>query len=126
MKTSELSGAALDWAVAKAEGWTVTTASDKKGQYLWLVYGINEMKLSQYRPSTNWMRGGPIIEREGISLEYDGLGTWVAWLHHEDKEYGGVMRSEGQDTSPLIAAMRCYVTSKLGKKIELPEELTNE
>ena len=112
MKTSEFSGAALDWAVAKAE-------SIINGDNLDIGF-INE---GGYSPSTDWSQGGAIIEREGISLEYDGLGTWVAWLHHEDKEYGGVMRSEGQDTTPLIAAMRCYVASKLGDNVELPEEL---
>jgi hypothetical protein len=118
MKTSELQGAALDWAVAKCEGWTITTVSDKKGQYLWLVYGINEMKLSQYRPSTNWMRGGPIIEREKIDTYYGEKGWWQAVAETNDVFAFG--------STPLIAAMRCYVASKLGDEVELPEELTNE
>lgn len=122
MKTNELSGAALDWAVAKCEGWTVTTVSDKKGQYLWLVYGINEMKLSQYRPSTNWMRGGPIIEREKIAI----TGTNFPWWECDDGWYAHIGDRYSYGTTPLIAAMRCYVASKLGDNVELPEELTHE
>ena len=118
MKTSELSGAALDWAVSIIEG----TAFDTEEISLF----IEDWEQGEFNYSSDWALGGWIIQREGISLEYDGLGTWVAWLVHEDKEYGGVMRSEGQDTSPLVAAMRCYVTSKLGKKIELPEELNGQ
>jgi hypothetical protein len=129
MKTSELTGAQLDWAVAKCEGYTDLHKIEGRMPHepqLGMFpprreYGV--MDLWELSFSSDWNKGGWIIEREGISLEYDGLGTWVAWLHHEDKEYGGVMRSEGQDTTPLIAAMRCYVASKLGDEVELPEGL---
>jgi hypothetical protein len=114
MKTSELSGAALDWAVAKCEGHDVEDST------WWADFGDE----SQY--STDWAQGGAIIERERICLK-DAAGMyWEASLVHEDKEYGGVMRSEGQGTTPLEAAMRCYVTSKLGKQIELPEALNGQ
>jgi hypothetical protein len=31
---------------------------------------------------------------------------------------------EGTGSTPLIAAMRCYVASKLGDEVEIPKELT--
>ena len=52
MQTSELTGAALDWAVAKCEGEVFDLSPD--GYYT-------------YKPSRNWAFGGPIIERESIS-----------------------------------------------------------
>ena len=105
MKTSKLQGAALDWAVAKC---------------IHLINGddldIGFIKEYAYTPSTNWAQGGPIIEREKIALSYDtGRFGWVASFYAGDDVFGG---------TPLIAAMRCYVASKLGDEIEVPEELT--
>jgi hypothetical protein len=33
------------------------------------------------------------------------------------------LRHQGHGPTPLIAAMRCYVQSKLGDEVEAPEEL---
>jgi hypothetical protein len=112
MKTSELSGAALDWAVAKCEGFDPETLNTKTGVVYSLRYGV-------YTPSTDWAQGGPIIEREGISINshLDGY-EWFA------RDYWGM--NEQADEKPLIAAMRCYVASKLGDTIDIPNELTGE
>ena len=110
LKTSELQGEALDWAVAKAEGvdgyivnesfmtrWTDDECED----------GVN------YHYSTDWELGGPIIEREKIELTHDGFEWWARiWA---DEDYEG--------PTPLTAAMRCYVASQLGDEIEVPDEL---
>jgi hypothetical protein len=96
MKTSELTGAALDWAVAKCED----------------VYCFD----GSYIPSTNWAQGGPIIEREGISWHCGNKASWHAY------GYGSADNISGP--TPLIAAMRCYVASKLGDDVDIPEELT--
>jgi hypothetical protein len=79
--------------------------------------------LADYAPSTDWAKGGEIIEQERICLE-DAAGMyWTASLVHEDKEYGGVERAEEQGATPLVAAMRCYVASKLGNEVQIPEGL---
>jgi hypothetical protein len=70
-------------------------------------------------PPTDWAQGGPIIEREKIGLKYTGAAMeFVAWVNGElstvHDHYG---------PTPLIAAMRCYVASKMGDEIELPEEV---
>ena len=102
MRTSELQGAALDWAVAKCEGIT-----------LGVVYYL--------KPSTNWAQGGPIIEREGVNLEYNpDRCLWIASTPAPEHRNGAV---EVTGPTPLIAAMRCYVASKLGDEFEIPEEL---
>ena len=70
--------------------------------------------IEDYHPSTNWSQGGPIIEREGITLRC-GLHGWDAELEEFDAISHG--------PTPLIAAMRCLVASKLGDEVEIPEEL---
>jgi len=96
IKTSELTGVDLDRAVAHALG----APDDGNG-------------LPCY--STDWAQGGPIIEREKITVEYTGdPDTWCACIMADQEVYG---------PTPLIAAMRCYVASKLGDEVEIPEEL---
>jgi len=105
MKTNELTGAALDWAVAEAQGHDFPAAD--------AFCGI-------FNPSTNWAQGGPIIEREGIGV-YQYRGAWAA---HCPLPNGGLHACMENQPTPLIAAMRCYVASKLGADVDVPEELT--
>ena len=67
VKTSELTGADLDRAVAEAEGISVVISG--AGKYQKVCY-IPKGKRSYYTytPSTNWKQGGPIIEREEIGV----------------------------------------------------------
>jgi hypothetical protein len=129
IKTSELTGAALDWAVAKCEGAT-NLRHDTVATW-WFTLNGEDRALSRgwstkqnFAPSTNWSQGGPIIEREEIStakLEEtlpDAMAPHPAcWSGHID---GAFVR---YGPTPLIAAMRCYCVSKLGDDINIPEEL---
>ena len=112
MKTSELTGAALDWAVAKCEGVEVWREPD--GIYLCEGGEVGFM----FRPSTDWSQGGPIIERERIDVRYTGQ-LWGATLRLNEYEEP----DEWFGPTPLIAAMRCYVASQLGDEVEVPDEL---
>ena len=109
MKTSELTGVALDWAVAKCEG-----------AYL-AGYAVDWRNNRAKKYSTNWSLGGPIIERERIHIRpnqsNNGFKAFVIIRPH-----GLSHRCDGP--TPLIAAIRCYVASKLGDEVEIPEELT--
>jgi hypothetical protein len=107
IKTSELIGPALDWAVAKCEGVAITKYPESPS--LFLGSGFNK-----YRPATDWAQGGPIIEREEIAV---GKG-WEQWAAFKDADTeDGVV-----GITPLIAAMRCYVESKLGNMVDIPDE----
>jgi hypothetical protein len=110
MKTSELTGAALDWAVAKCEG--VGVWYDDLPQVLRKTQG-NE---GEYAPSDDWAQGGPIIERNLITI-FRRDEEWYAY-----SSLSSTMDFHG--ATPLIAAMRCYVASVLGDEIVLPKELT--
>lgn len=115
MKTSELIGPALDWAVAKCEGWS---SWDEDGFFEFNGDHSYALFLHTYSPSANWSQGGPIIERESISIWPDeGMESWLAEVTFRQ----GIDTYEGP--TPLIAAMRCYVASKLGDEVETPEEL---
>ena len=104
MKTNELTGAALDWAVAKCE----------KPEWLGNQAEVYVLKAG-FHPSTDWAQGGPIIERERISVWARG-DEWAAESFTPNEQ-----GHEETGETPLIAAMRCYVASKLGDEVELPE-----
>jgi hypothetical protein len=110
MKTSELTGAALDWAVAKCEGVLMR----------WERSTHDEAPL-EYSPSTDWAQGGRIIEREKIGLKFWGC-AWDARCAYENDDDDVVRQAEGTGETPLIAAMRCYVASELGDEVEIPKE----
>lgn len=104
IKTQDLTGPALDWAVAKCEGCVDAENDIDIG---WILEG-------GFNPAVNWREGGPIIEREKIAIKENGYSYWFA------KVQGGKWV---RATTPLIAAMRCFVASKLGEEVEIPEEL---
>jgi hypothetical protein len=119
MKTNELTGAALDWAVCKASG---TVDIDIHAGMALTIRGDGDW----WSPSSNWAQGGAIIERERLQLSPgyahdEHRWSAVRYDHLFDDDLDCFM---GGNT-PLIAAMRCYVASKLGDEVEIPEELTH-
>ncbi len=110
MKTDELTGAALDWAVAKCEGTNYVKDDVRfRGAYA-------------RKYSTDWAQGGAIIEREKIDVMWCG-DRWCAYTADAECTTGDVRQLVTEGATPLIAAMRGYVASKLGDEVELPEEL---
>jgi hypothetical protein len=117
IKVSKLQGSALDYAVAIAEGW---------GEFEDMAFCAKEgnfafyLSLESYQPSTNWAHGGPIIEMTQMDFRWVGVGhcrASIEWLDEDEFEEFG--------PTPLIAAMRCYVASKLGEEVEVPDEILN-
>lgn len=130
MKVYELEGAALDWAVAKCEGYADEIDQDE----CWLNHkGRPNTNLTDYCPSSNWELSGPIIEREKIGVWWathyvddDGVeygNHWYAEIGCTDDNADEPYKGVATGPTPLIAAMRLYVYSKLGDEIDLPEEL---
>ena len=123
IKSSELKGLALNWAVAKCHGKGIEF-DDPHDPWL-TVNGISDQPLHSYTPSIDWAQGGPIIEREEINLEiHEGGHTRASWYRMRSN-FDGKAKSYGHafGETPLIAAMRCYVEWKLGSEIEVPDEL---
>ena len=104
VKTSEMEGIILDWAVTRANyeiNYEVIWEGDDRSNY-----------------SVDWAAAGPIIERERIQLRssFDEEG-WTASVWHNNT----TIFEHGE--TALIAAMRCYVASALGEAVEIPEGL---
>lgn len=144
IKTAELSGHALDWAVAVCTGRGCEFEDPRDP---WLTRdGIADQPLHSYTPSTDWAQGWPIIEREGISVlrvnpvqrnwhtHFEVPDEWAAELgacsaavstNHEqhDPMFQFDVGSLIYGPTPLIAAMRCYVASRMGEWVDVPDEL---
>ena len=116
MKVSELSGALLDYWVAKAEGIPTAWISRKEGEEPVCILGPVAMDRFEWSPSTSWAQGGPIIEREGIDItvameSVTGEKTILFWSADRDDWDGAC------GETPLTAAMRAYVQSKFGAEV---------
>lgn len=98
-KVSELVDAQLDYAVAKA--------CDREYQ----------SEIPTF--STDWSKGGPIIEQENICIDapYLSIKSWLAYKMELDAE--GLPCWANTGPTLLVAAMRCFVESKLGEEIEI-------
>ena len=123
VKTSELSGMALCYAVCMIEMphlvWNKTIGIHHASDQI-VVPELPEPKC--YSPFTGWAMFGPIIERERIQIfPHNGATEWCGVSHVQREDYVALLTKDGP--TPLIAAMRCYVASKLGGKVEIPEEL---
>jgi len=119
VKVGEVSGAALDYLVLTCEeldaGSNITTkqfiSMQNQGYFLY---------------STDWEQGGPIIDREKIDL-FTEKGTPESWVASMARYQNGERlvgwRIHMYGPTPLIAVMRCYVASKLGEVVKVPQEL---
>ncbi len=120
-KVSELVGPLLDVAVAMEEGYKWRIGKWDYGARD-VCYAIGQPGDSDiYSPSECWADGGPIIQREGISVMYDDLASddFCAWIG-VPKDIDGVDAEGVRGETPLIAAMRAYVASKYGDVVDLP------
>lgn len=117
----DLQGPALDWAVAQCEGYaehiyvrSSVIVKDVNGKCTGIQVPINRGYV-WFAPSTDWAQGGPIMEREWVSVYQVGKNLWKA-------DIAGTHNS-GPSHTPLIAAMRCYLQAKLGPEVEVPATL---
>lgn len=140
VKVSELQGAALDWAVAAclnaqfSEARVIKVCRRETTTPAWIERenGVGTApSYHRFPPSTDWDQGGPIIEREAICIvqgfyrqkQNDDARAYVCRVDSHTPT--GASTIEARGSTPLVAAMRCYVASKMGDEIEIPDELTN-
>lgn len=154
MKTSELKGMALCYTVCMLEMphlvWGKTIGIHHASEQIVVPELPNP---DCFSPFMNWAQCGPIIEENSITLircdddyvvDKQGFTTpkripvWAAehgGQHGTQESYNGYGEPCGEvyemtesecsyGPTPLIAAMRCYVASKLGDEVEIPEELS--
>ena len=101
IKTSELDGAALDWAVTKSQGLIMFDIIGRS-------------------PSTDWSQGGPLIEKYIGATDYE-VGQVKEPFYAETRCSN--MEAYANGKTILIAAMRAIVASKLGDEVDVPDEL---
>jgi hypothetical protein len=127
IKTSELINLALDYAVAVAEGGSNFRSDGLTWSFN--LHGKTKVLASRWAapmifcPSTNWAHGGPLIEREKITLRVNAClpDHWAAFI-----DFGGSccnVKARQSGTTPLIAGMRALVAAHLGDEVEIPEDL---
>lgn len=138
VKTAELIGAALDWAVAVAVGEKSPQIATGGGCCV-VSHGHT---MHRFCPSSEWSHGGPLIERELIEVSPRWHNQHCSvnqdWKQRGYTKESGwhwaayVLGSENVDENheqeggtTLVAAMRCIVSSKLGAVVQLPAGYRN-
>jgi hypothetical protein len=123
---SETEGHYLDYLVGKALDMPMYMS--KRGDWMTAPYGEfnSRQGIPYWKPTVDWSQGGPIIEREKIAVWFHTeYGCWcsadIAWMDADiDGDAFMDMPDAFRGPTPLIAAMRCLVVSRLGEEVELP------
>lgn len=124
IKVSQATNVELDWLAGTIEhslGFEYRPRTKK-------CYAYDKTKLMKvYSPTTSWAQGGEIIGREignlwkHNKLDPSEFDVWTAAAYHKAPD--GTLLYYEEGPTPLVAAMRCYVASRLGDEVEIPEEL---
>lgn len=138
IKTSELSGRALDWAVAKSMGWRMIDVppdiDGKNGGQVLAPPTVgkdwkfpNRGKVGQCyfvrRWSTDWSHGGPLIDSFKLSVyasKEPETGKTHHWVSVDElaNERRGVV-----GPTPLVAVCRALVFKRHGEYVDIPDDL---
>lgn len=128
--TSELEGAALDWAVARAVGHAVSVNSNipwgrtEPDGPAFVEHHVDEpwpgadSGVMPWRPSTDWSQGGPLIRVRGARI---GMELRMAEGSASFLQSG--MRIGYTANDVLVAACRAIVAAHLGDSVQVPAEL---
>ncbi|MBC8955015.1 phage protein NinX family protein [Xenorhabdus sp. PB62.4] len=119
IKTSELTGRALDWAVALAQGW------QKMADYNGYSTPNGVVIVPEYAPSWDWEVCGQLIEVYKIGLCPVMGGSYCAGLSLTTST-GDYMNIDMYGDTPQIAICRAVVTAQLGNEVEIPDELVEK
>lgn len=129
IKTTDLSGRPLTWAVCKALGYVpakkikqdggvaIVEAPELEFSTMVMLPGAGGAIYFSTFDFEGWAQAGPIIEQEKIGFGHSyEHPAWIASGHGIDDPvfYG---------PTPVISAMRCYVASELGDVLDIPDIL---
>ncbi|VVM43230.1 hypothetical protein PS623_00363 [Pseudomonas fluorescens] len=125
VKTADLAGEALGWAVGNAEGLELELVPPHYGNP-WLVFARQRFTVTEqakrFNPWEDWALGGPLIEKHMVSLHCPQStdDVWAGWVITDTGEFCRA------GDSALIAACRAIVAAKLGDTVQVPKELILE
>lgn len=128
IKTADLVGPALDWAVASAIGLPLC---EEACQGDFILIGRGDGDLERFAPSTVWSQGGPLRDKYKVCVFDAGpqeaygnremvaatLDTGFSWIDTSLKEADGV------GETALIAICRAVVRHESGDVVQVPAEL---
>lgn len=119
VKSVDLIGPVLDWAVAKVEG--IDVKANNPGDPWPLSVECLLIGVPNY--STDWAQGGPLIDRyqvgvTGIDREHT---VFFANAFYDGNSYDSCANAKGP--TRLIASMRAIVRLTLGDVVSVPVEL---
>lgn len=101
---AELTGPALDWAVAKAVGQEIIIRP---------VFGLMTPETLGWRPSTDWSQGGPLIDKFNpimMPMWATDTDTVIGCMAaFEDVDEMGIPHYRQRGSTYLVAAMRAIV-----------------
>ncbi|CAM3899235.1 hypothetical protein CCOS865_02168 [Pseudomonas reidholzensis] len=129
VKTADLVGEALGWAVGKAEGLDLHLAEPSYNGVPWRVFARYRATVTErterYNPWEDWALGGPLIDRvdpeERRAPKVLGGGRCAeVWI---ELDGGDARVGFGRGETRLIAACRAYVAAKIGDTVQVPTEL---
>ena len=124
VKTADLSGEALGWAVGKAEGLDVFLAPPEYGNP-WRVFARYQASATEYtkryNPWENWALGGALIEKYAAMVRGFPNQMYETLAIARVRIDGALAWRSGQ--TPLIALCRAIVATKLGDTVQVPKEL---
>ena len=134
VNTSTLTGPALNFAVATAQGLSVSFADWYKPdegcqlQVSRSASGIDSIYWhlgGRYDPAGDWAQGGPLLTEARISRTIDHSGLWIAYWTDGYGDGDEANKFMHCDRSELVAGMRTFVAGKLGDTVEIPDELAD-
>lgn len=128
IQTATLIDTPLDWAVAKAEYTDRRVELSPYGGVYFEHYPGSGDSYNQgwtyARFSTDGSQAVPIIDRHGINIgtqrNEPGFRPHPDFMWHAQMDTRSYV---GYGPTLLIAAMRCFVASRLGDKVDVPDQL---
>lgn len=117
VKTAELVGPALNYAVADAtaDAFSTKEVPDASGADLDAMYGDKHIR--GFSPSTDWAHGCPLRDKYDVGIE-PGVPDGLRYAYVPGRDLDG---SFGE--TALIALCRAIVAAKLGDVVQVPAEL---
>ncbi|QLJ16744.1 DUF2591 domain-containing protein [Pseudomonas putida] len=142
VKTADVAGEALGWAVGKAEGLDVFLAPPEYGNP-WRVFARYSYTVTEhtkrYNPWEDWALGGKLIEKYQVSLSppksavhrnfgymdkrngYYESGFWSSTIFGKERKHRRT--AFHHPDNPLTVAMRAIAQFELGDIVQVPKEL---
>ncbi|RFQ00669.1 DUF2591 domain-containing protein [Pseudomonas putida] len=143
VKTADLAGEALGWAVGKAEGLDLQLAPPDYNGVPWRVFALYRAAVTErterYNPWEDWALAGQLIEKYKVSLSpptsavhrnfgymdkrngYYESGFWSSTIFGKQRKHRRT--AFHHPDNPLIVAMQAITQFELGDTVQVPKEL---